>query len=362
MNTTRAAVLAFILAALGASPASAACSIGKLADLPVTMSGLQPYIHAKLDGVDLRLLVDSGAFFSTITPSTARELKLKTTPAPDWYQVRGVGGVANVGFATAFTLSLGEIPLRNVGFIVAGSGVGEDLGGLIGRNLLNYADIEYDLANGAIRMMRPSGCETHSLAYWVTGKTYGVADSVSGEGRFPATLIPVEVNGVKLRALLDSGASTSVIYASAASRAGIKASGDDNGESRITGIGQRTTTSFVAPIDDFKVGGEEIKHTRIRVLASRVDEEDMLLGADFFLAHRVFVATSQHKVYFTYNGGPVFNLVAKPVTRRSPLAKRPPRPLPPRVNRRMLTASAGGARPSRAGETTPALWPTSTEP
>jgi hypothetical protein len=33
----------------------------------------------------------------------------------------------------------------------------------------------------------------------------------------------------------------------------------------------------------------------------------MLLGADFFLSHRIFVSNEQHKVYFTYNGGPVFS-------------------------------------------------------
>src|SRR5262249_26060507 len=37
---------------------------------------------------------------------------------------------------------------------------------------------------------------------------------------------------------------------------------------------------------------------------------DMLLGADFFLSHRIYVANSQNRVYFTYNGGPVFNLNA----------------------------------------------------
>jgi tetratricopeptide (TPR) repeat protein len=36
----------------------------------------------------------------------------------------------------------------------------------------------------------------------------------------------------------------------------------------------------------------------------------MLIGADFFLSHRIYVASSQHRLYFTYNGGPVFNLKA----------------------------------------------------
>ena len=34
----------------------------------------------------------------------------------------------------------------------------------------------------------------------------------------------------------------------------------------------------------------------------------MLAGADFFLSHRMFVSSTQHKLYFTYNGGPVFKL------------------------------------------------------
>ena len=37
----------------------------------------------------------------------------------------------------------------------------------------------------------------------------------------------------------------------------------------------------------------------------------MLLGDDFFLSHRVYVANSQRKLYFTYNGGPVFALNAR---------------------------------------------------
>ena len=46
---------------------------------------------------------------------------------------------------------------------------------------------------------------------------------------------------------------------------------------------------------------------------------DMLLGADFFLAHRIYVANNQQKMYFTYNGGPVFDLSRTPaVADRTP--------------------------------------------
>ena len=48
----------------------------------------------------------------------------------------------------------------------------------------------------------------------------------------------------------------------------------------------------------------------------------MLLGADFFLSHRILVSNSQHKLYFTYNGGPVFQLD------RGAVAGAKPRPAP----------------------------------
>ncbi len=42
-------------------------------------------------------------------------------------------------------------------------------------------------------------------------------------------------------------------------------------------------------------------------LAAVRELREMLLGVDFLRAHRVFVAHSQRKLYFTYAGGPVFS-------------------------------------------------------
>ena len=42
----------------------------------------------------------------------------------------------------------------------------------------------------------------------------------------------------------------------------------------------------------------------------------MLIGADFFRAHHVYVARGQGKMYFTYLGGPVFRIPQS--TRQAP--------------------------------------------
>ena len=50
-----------------------------------------------------------------------------------------------------------------------------------------------------------------------------------------------------------------------------------------------------------------MKHTTpARRTQAPFPHTDMLIGADFFLAHHVLVASSQRKLYFTYNGGTGF--------------------------------------------------------
>ena len=53
-----------------------------------------------------------------------------------------------------------------------------------------------------------------------------------------------------------------------------------------------------------------------RVSRNVVQEQPMLLGLDFLRAHRVLVAHSQRKLYFTYVGGPVFQTTG-PTSRRA---------------------------------------------
>ncbi len=91
------------------------------------------------------------------------------------------------------------------------------------------------------------------------------------------------------------------------------------------GIGRQRVDSWLAPFKSFKIGDEEIQNTRLRLGKIEVGTNDMVIGADFFLSHRVYISRSQHKVYFSYNGGPVFNLSQGPA---SPAAGAPP-VLPP---------------------------------
>jgi tetratricopeptide (TPR) repeat protein len=294
------------------SPAAfAACKLEQLVELPITMSGSAPQLTAKINGQDAQFVADSGAFYSMMTEASAAQYKLALRPAPFGFYVSGVGGTVTPSIATVKIFTIAGVPIKNVEFLVGGSEVaGSASVGVLGQNFLRIADNEFDLANGVIRLMRANDCKHTNLAYWVkaTG-SYSLMDVATTTVLQPHTLGTAYVNGAKIRVLFDTGAATSVLSLKAAERAGIKPDSPgvvEAGYSR--GIGRTVVKTYIAPFASFKIGDEEVRNTRLRIGEVGGDETDMLLGADFFLSHRIYVARSQNKLFFTYNGGPVFNL------------------------------------------------------
>ena len=311
-----------------ASPAMAGCTLGRLAELPVTMNGLQPTVPAKINGTDVRFIADSGAFFSVISPASAAELSLPLSSAPFGFYMTGIGGQADISIAKVKQFGLANAVIPNVEFIAGGSDVAAPSVGVLGQNVLRLADVEYDFANGVIRLIRPQGCGRTALAYWAAGKPYSEFPLDSTDVRKPFTRGMALVNGVRIRVMFDTGAETSILNLAAARRAGIRT--DDPavkpaGVSR--GFGRRAVQTWIAPVASFQVGDEQIRTTHLRIGNIDLDATDMLIGADFFLSHRVYVANSQHVLYFTYNGGPVFNLSQAPEGAPPPVADTSPSPV-----------------------------------
>ena len=118
------------------------------------------------------------------------------------------------------------------------------------------------------------------------------------------------VNGHSLRAMLDSGAPTSIIGRHAAARAGIDLNAPRVVASEaMGGIGTHRRTSWIARTQMISIGGEEIRNSPIRVIDDAGDDRDtdMLLGVDFLMSHHVMVSQPQRKMFLTYNGGPIFS-------------------------------------------------------
>jgi tetratricopeptide (TPR) repeat protein/predicted aspartyl protease len=314
------AILVLLIAAGNSVPALAKCEIKKVAELPITMEGLRPTIAVEFNGKPASLVVDSGAFYSSISAAAAAEYGLKLSPAPFGLRVQGIGGYIDMSVTTVKDFGLIGATLHNVEFLVGGTEVSGG-SGLLGQNLLQRFDVEYDFAHGAIRLFKTEGCGKSLLAYWnAPGQPYSVLGINGIDPHNPHTTGDAYVNGKEIRVIFDTGAYNSVLSLKAAERAGVKLDSPGVVEAGYSfGLGRGRVKSYIAHFDSFKIGdSEEIKNTRLRIGDIGFTDNDMLLGSDFFVSHRIFVSNREHKMFITYNGGPVFNLKVQQVVAPAP--------------------------------------------
>jgi tetratricopeptide (TPR) repeat protein len=307
-------------------------------DLPITMSDLRATLAVKINGAPATLAIDSGAFYSFISAPSAAALHLPLRAAPPGMDViRGINGDAEIYLTTVKQLTVGSAVLPNLDFTVGGGAIGRDVAGLIGQNILARGDVEYDLGHGVMRLVRPIGCPTTMLAYWDKTEPYSVLDIGAIDGTSDTTVSSAVVNGVTMRVLFDTGSPTSFLTLKAAKRAGFDIHGPGVvAAGETTGLGRGRLATWIAPVKSFKIGDEEIHNTHLRIGDAPLFDRDMLIGADFFLSHHIYVANSQRKLYFTYNGGPVFNLTLEGAA--------PAQPAPAAVSDETPTDAAGFGR------------------
>jgi predicted aspartyl protease len=299
-------VVSLALGALSIN-ANAACTLDKLAELDVTMNGMTPVISALINGNQVKFAIDSSSFYNIMSASGAAKAGLQLMPAPSWLASKGFDGKTLISVAVA-DIQVGGLRAKNIEFLTGGNDSGSGTDGVIGQSLFQNHDVEYDLANGVIRLMRPKDCGEAGLAYWVAAnQTYSMVEIGLMTPAHPFVSGTALLNGSQIRVLFDTGANASRISAQAAMQAGLKANPSDlidAGYSR--GMGRPAVMTHMASFSSLKVGDEMIRNPHLRVGDTR-EGIDMLLGADFFASHRIYVSNTQHKLYFTYNGGQVFS-------------------------------------------------------
>ena len=315
----RSVIAAAAFAACVAVGAHAAeCKLVRVVEWPVRIKAGHIVVDGEVNGRAVDITLDTGASRSTMVRSAAERLGLPRQDAKG-YRMFGIGGELAVEIADVAEFKLGGTVIRDWRVIVAGD-AGTDL--LLGEDFLSKFDVEFDLAHGAVRLHQPRDCGGVSLAYWTT--------DVPGEAEFerideerPRIMLTVRINGRPIQALLDSGAGWSLLSKQDAASLGVtpETPGVD-AAGTSTGLGAKAVDAWIGPFESFAIGNETISDVRIgfadlwkdsayestgsHVRKKAEGQQPMLLGYDFLRAHRLLVAHSQRKLYFTHSGGAVF--------------------------------------------------------
>jgi predicted aspartyl protease len=317
------------LAVAAATPTLAApraCVLQKVAELDVVAEPVGPVVLGQIDGKPVRFLLDTGSSFSALFTPAAERLGLRGFTSK--VQLYGVGGEGGAQEVTVRNWQLGSLSAASVNLVLLPSSHTGSIDGILGSGLLLNHDVEFDLKNGKVRLFMPKDCSGDQVVYW--GQAYSVAPIVTPGGYAGlAVFVPVQVGGLTIKAMMDTGSTRSALETEIARRAGAAFAANSEHETSY-GVGRAGLGLQAVRIGSFAFGEEAIRNTQLMAgqlfaaettdrttgshFASKISDNQpqMLLGYDFFRAHRVYIAMSQQKVYASYEGGSVFDTSAAP--------------------------------------------------
>jgi len=281
---------------------SAQCDLKEVAKLPVKMHGargLRPVVATKINGIDANLIFDTGGALDVLFQAAILRLKLRPEAPPPGFQMRSFGQPVQTQIATADHMTFGGIDLAPAGFVVTDDFVGDGIDGFLGQAAVAAFDVEFDLADGVIRLFAPVGCENANLAYWADPQHVSIVNLEP----FSEAVRPfgeVKVNGILLRALFDSGMPDTDLTSDAARRAGVFPGGRGVSEAgTASGLGAGELKNWQGPFSSLVVGNEAIPDLTLNFTAKPNASADLIIGADYFVTHRIMISKSQGKLYST---------------------------------------------------------------
>jgi hypothetical protein len=199
------------------TPASAACVLTKVSEMPMTELGHHYAIMAKINDVVRPMIVDTGAEATMLTASFAEEIKLAPDNSlPDLRPVLGIGQTQFEWHLNVIpsVLGFGDLIYRDRSTVVAAMDEGQlperASVGLLGADILSQFDAEFDFPANKLTLYRTSDCFS-AFAPWT-----GSYSAIPFEHRRAMVVIDVFFDEEQTRAMVDTGNGISFISRNAA--------------------------------------------------------------------------------------------------------------------------------------------------
>ena len=299
----RAGGLVVLLLALIGNSADAACVVAPRAVVPLEVVGGSILVNAVINDRPATMILDTGAQRSVVTPSAIARFELAQD---EWVAttMRGIGGIERRRNALPRNFSLGGIALarrtvsRDTSLTVATlaheEAGGRRIDGLLGRDFLSLFDLVLDMAARRVELFMVEGCSGNFLPWTAPYAALPVQNPAD-----TALSVMVELDGVSLRALLDTGASTTLLAAPGMGRLGLAEEALARDPTRaLGGLGARAVVAHQHGFGRLRIGGETTERPRIWVAPVRpTPVADMLLGADWLATRLVWISFATKQVF-----------------------------------------------------------------
>ncbi|MGZ3273363.1 MAG: retropepsin-like aspartic protease [Caulobacteraceae bacterium] len=314
-------VLAVTLAVAAGQAARAECKLGLVATIPVTVVDNLPMVDATINGKPAHLRFSLG--YQTMFWSNAlKDYDLDKISNSADGMVWDLGGqITDVSFVHAREMDVGNIIQKNRIYYILYSIKREKEAGFYGNELFyGNNDIELDFPHGEVRVFKPNNCKDDDVLYW--GGSYSVAE------KDKSGYYDLKLDGKAVKAALGEGNEVTFVTPDGARQAGVDLqSAGSLPMGMVAGGMLKPIDASIAVFPELLLGDETIKNLPLAVADifpdARTDKlPQVVLGADFFRSHRVYISREQKKMYFSYMGGVLFQDIYKR------LGAEPPKPKP----------------------------------
>lgn len=272
-----------------------ACAFELRAEMPLTILRNFMLVPAALDGGRVMMVVDTGAEATTVTPETVEALGLAWVPGGP--TLLGVGGEVRGG---------GSVRLRRIelgGWTRSGLDLGvgrlphlaaaRPVAGLLGVDVLGGYDLDLDLRRRSIAIYAGTPCPGFVPPGFSPADGHDLHRGDAG-----LLFVSVLVDGHAVRALLDTGARSSLVSRRAAAGLGVTNSDLDR-DPVVAGVGVgRNTIAFRRHRFREVRMGELARHDMtVNIAALPIAGVDMLLGADWLAGRRAWISRAAGRLF-----------------------------------------------------------------
>lgn len=273
-------------------------------------------VPGKLQDEPTNFLIDTGGWVRVISPAMVEKLKLTPTR-------RNVGQLGVTGNVTNKTVTLssfqaGTLYGEHMPFFVGNRPFDADgtIGALIGPEILTQFDVDLDFGAQKINFLKPDHCEGN-VVYW-PHKVVAIVPFELSEQRH--ILLPVTLDGVKMTAMLDTGASNSIINLDAAdtyfglttTSPDVKKVGIVNGDAKVPLYAHTFKTLAIAGVtisnptlsmfaDLMRIHMHHTPPINSLIVRDKDAEglEDITLGLEQLRHLHIYIAYKEQKLYIT---------------------------------------------------------------
>jgi predicted aspartyl protease len=288
--------------------------------LQLDMNSGVPILPVSVNGTPRKFLFDTGGVVQQISPAVVKELSLRTLQSG--IKIFDVAGNISSRLAYVDSFGIGSVTAKNLEFQISTSALGQHFDGILTPAALPRLDVDIDFGPGRFAYFLQDHCPGRVL-YWKATAVAIVPITIQDEH----LNVPVTVDGQRFRAIIDTGASETLmdmavarhVFGLTADSPGMTMERHANGDpnlpiysytfSNLSFEGVTIANPHIGLMPDRVASKDPNNNFETGSRIKRVDDEtitlpEVIIGMNVLKKMHMYIAYRERNLYITAAGAP----------------------------------------------------------